>query len=266
MKDWRTYDDVAETYERVHAPRFVDVARDLVELAGIDGDMRVLDVGTGTGIAAAAALERLGPGGSVLGIDGSPGMLAVAARVRPTVQTVAAEAIDLPIRDGVFDGVLGNFVLAHFAKVETALFDLIRVLRPGGRLALSAWADRPDMFQTSFLEQVGSVVPKELLAPAWNDVIPGRERFTDRHALEEVLIDAGLRHVRTEVRSYRWVYTQEEYLAGLEVFATGRFVRSMLGEDGWAAFTDRVRTVFASEFADPMNDVRDVLLAVATKP
>jgi ubiquinone/menaquinone biosynthesis C-methylase UbiE len=265
MNDWRTYDLVADAYERVHAPRFVEPARDLVALANPPAVGRVLDLGTGTGVAAEAALESVGPGGLVVGVDGSTRMLEVARRARPGLLLASAEAIDLPFSDSTFDAVLGNFVLAHFKKVQTALYDAIRVLRPGGRLAMSAWSDAPDAFQTAFLELVESVVPRELLEPAWADAIPGHERFRSRGAIEEVFVDAGLRHVRTEPRRYHWVYTLDDYLDGLEVFATGRFVRSMLGEHGWASFRERVRATFAEQFADPLNDVRDVILAVGTK-
>jgi ubiquinone/menaquinone biosynthesis C-methylase UbiE len=57
MDDWRSYDDVAETYERVHAPRMGAIARDLVAIAEVRPGARVLDVGTGTGVAAAAAAD-----------------------------------------------------------------------------------------------------------------------------------------------------------------------------------------------------------------
>ena len=68
-------------------------------------------------------------------------MLRVSHRERPKVPVVAAEAIDLPFRPGTFDAVLGTFVLAHFTKYDTALFELRRVLRTGGRIAFSSWHD-----------------------------------------------------------------------------------------------------------------------------
>ena len=80
MSDWRTYDDVAETYERVHATRFAEVARDLVEQMRLTDGARVLDVGTGTGVAAQVAADA---GAQVVGIDESLGMLRVARRERP---------------------------------------------------------------------------------------------------------------------------------------------------------------------------------------
>jgi hypothetical protein len=77
---------------------------------------------------------------------------------------------------------------------------------------------------------------------------------------------AGVRQVRTEVRTYRFRYSLDEYVEGLGTWATGRFVRSMLGEQGWNAFLERVRVTFGERFADPLNDRRDVLFATGAKP
>jgi ubiquinone/menaquinone biosynthesis C-methylase UbiE len=263
MNDWRSYDGVAETYERVHAPRFADVARDLIAIAAVGEGARVLDVGTGTGIAGAVAVEA---GAAAVGVDASLGMLAVGRRVRPSLRLAAAEAIDLPFRDGAFDAAVGNFVLAHFRKVETALFDVIRVVRPGGRVAFSTWADGPDAYQEAWREVVESVVPREMLQPAYNQAAPWHDRFRSRTAVEGALIDAGLRHVRTEIAKYRWSYPRNDYLDGLEVFATGRFVREMLGEQRWSDFAARARAEFAERFPEQLHDFRDVILAVGTKP
>lgn len=263
MNDWRTYDDVAETYERVHTPRFVEVARDLLQHAELPSSARVLDVGTGTGVAAQVASEA---GHLAVGVDESIGMLAVGHRVRPSLHLLAATAIDLPFPDRSFDAVVGSFVLAHFNKVETALFDATRVLNSGGRLAFSSWADGVDDYQLAWREQVESVVPREMLAPAYAEAAPWHDRFRSRDAVEEVLLAAGLRHVRTETVKYRWTYTLEDYVEGLSVWAIGRFVRDMLGEREWAEFMARTRAAFAERFADPLNDFREVILAVATKP
>ncbi|MCJ7832724.1 MAG: methyltransferase domain-containing protein, partial [Actinobacteria bacterium] len=83
MDDWRSYDEVADRYERIHAPRFAKPAADLVALAGIGAGQTVLDVGTGTGIAAAAAAAA--GADAVFGIDPSTGMLSVAKRERPNI-------------------------------------------------------------------------------------------------------------------------------------------------------------------------------------
>jgi ubiquinone/menaquinone biosynthesis C-methylase UbiE len=263
LDDWRSYDDVAETYERVHAARFGEVASDLVQLAGLDAGAAVLDIGTGTGVAAQVAAEA---GARVVGADESIGMLRVARRERPKVPVAAAEVIDLPFAPATFDVVLGSFVLAHFTKVDTALFDVARVLKPGGRVAFSAWSDGLDAYQETWRELIESVVPREMLGSAYAEVVPGHERVRSRTEVEEALIDAGFRSVRTEVAKYRWTYSLDDYLDGLQVWATGRFVRNMLGDSGWNSLRARARTTFAERFPDPLNDFRDVILAIAIKP
>jgi ubiquinone/menaquinone biosynthesis C-methylase UbiE len=263
MDDWRSYDGVAETYERVHAARFAEAARDLVDALRIGEGQRVLDVGTGTG---AAADEVARTGAKVVGIDRSLGMLSVAHRERPALPVVAGEAIDLPFRNRTFDVVLGNFVFAHFVKVETALFDLTRVLVPGGRIGFTTWSDGKDAFQETWTELIETMIPRDMLAPAYASAAPGHERFKQPKAIEEALRRAGFRHVRTERKRYQWTYPRDDLVEGLGTWAVGRFARNMLGESSWASFVERARTTFANRFPDPLNDFRDVILAVATLP
>jgi ubiquinone/menaquinone biosynthesis C-methylase UbiE len=263
MDDWRSYDGVAETYERVHASRFAEAARDLVALLALGDGQRVLDVGTGTG---GGADEVVDAGAVVVGVDRSLGMLTVGHRVRPSIPFAAGEVIDLPFRDRSFDAVIGNFVLAHFVKVETALFDVARVLVPGGGVGFTAWADGKDAFSDTWLELVESVVPREMLAPAYGAAAPGHGRFQHPEAVEEALRDAGFRRVRTERRRYQWSYARDDLVEGLGTWTVGRFVRNMLGEQGWASLMERARTTFADRFPDPLNDFRDVILAVGRLP
>ncbi len=234
MDDWRSYDDVAETYERVHAARFVEVADDLVAQAEIG--RRSTSCSTS---APAPASPPRPPRRGRQRRRASTSRWACCTWSRrqrvPTEAVAAAEAIDLPFRDGAFDAALGTFVLAHFTKYETAIFDAMRVLKTGGTIGFSSWSDGVDAYQTAWRELVESVVPREILEPAYAEARPWHDKFRKRDQIEEVLIDAGLRQVRTEVRKYRWVYGREEYLDGLSVLASGRFVREMLGDPGWEA-------------------------------
>jgi len=262
MRDWTSYDGVATTYARVHAPRFEQPAHDLLALAGVTDGQQVLDVGTGTGVAARIARSS---GAHVVGVDASLPMLQEARRADPELSVAVAEAIDLPFRDASFDAVLGSFVLAHFARVDTALFDLLRVTKPGGRHGFTAWADAADAFIETWLQLVYQVVPREMLEPTLARAIPNHERFRRREALESVLYDAGLRKIRVERRAYEWTYPRDDYVDGLTSWATGRFVRSMMSDAAWESFMARAHQTFAERFPDPLHDRREVLLAVGIK-
>jgi ubiquinone/menaquinone biosynthesis C-methylase UbiE len=265
MDDWRSYDHVAAQYERANGSRLVQPARGLLELVGpLPENAHVLDVGTGTGITAHAAAQA--GAALVVGIDPSVPMLSAGVAARDGFRPVAALAIDLPFRDAAFDLVTGTFVLNHFRKYDTALFDMLRVLRYGGRLGLATWASGLDELQRTWRELVATVAGDDMLDDVMKQAVPWDDRFGARGPLEEALIDVGLQHVRTEPVRYRFAYTIDEFLDGREAAATGRFVRSMLGESGWASFRERAKAVYEDRFSDPLNDFRDVILAVATKP
>ena len=261
--DWRSYDAIAETYERIHGRRTGEVAGDLVKAAGIVAGQRVLDVGTGTGVVAEAARSA---GATVAGVDASMQMLAVGREARPSLAVAAAEAIDLPFRDGTFDAVTAGFVLSHFPRVETALFDLIRVLKPGGKLAVTSWGETEDEFQKTWRELAESVAGREMLDDAMRRAMPSEEKFRDRRRLEGALRDAGLRPVQVELREYRFVMSLDDYVDGRTTAVSGRFLRDMLGDGGWNSFLERARGVFHERFPDPITDFREVNVAVATKP
>jgi ubiquinone/menaquinone biosynthesis C-methylase UbiE len=264
--DWRSYDSIAEEYERSFAWQTAQVAADLVELARPPAGGKVLDVGTGTGVVVEAAGKAL-DGGLAVGVDPSLGMLAVGAGARPRVRLVAATAIDLPFPDTTFDVATANFVISHFPRSDTALFDIVRVLKPGGRLAVTSWADRSeDEFQKTWRELVEQVTTHDLLEDAIVRAMPSRDRFADPARLEEALRDIGLRSVSVERREYKFQVARDDYVMDRATSASGRFVRDMLGEQGFGALVQQARSVFAERFPERITDFRDVLLAVGTKP
>jgi ubiquinone/menaquinone biosynthesis C-methylase UbiE len=267
-RDWRAYDSVAPVYARVHAPHFAHPARDLVDLLGVGQGDRVLDVGTGTGVAARAAADAAGAEGLVVGIDPSQGMLAEARREGGGPRYVAATAIDLPFPDRTFGHVMANVVISHFRKYDTALFDMLRVLRPGGRLGVTNWAaghDR-DEFTAAWRGIAEEFAGRRVLTDAMQRAVPWEERFSDPGRLKEALYDAGVREIQVERRNYRFEMTAEDYLAGREIAAMGRFLKEMLGNSLWDRFRERTRQVFADRFPPRFNDFRDVLVAVGKKP
>jgi SAM-dependent methyltransferase len=98
---------------------------------------RVLDVGAGTGVAEAPLREARVAG--VLSLDRSHDMLAFDRDHRPAA--VVADVMQLPLRAGSFDAITASFVLNHLADPVGGLFELARVLRAGGVILASAFAN-----------------------------------------------------------------------------------------------------------------------------
>ena len=264
-RDWRSYDDVADVYDRVRTEFHALPAVDLVALIAPPAGGRVLDVGTGTGAAAMAASEAVGPEGLVVGLDPSLEMLR-RARERGVECLVAGEALDLPFAAASFDAVVAAFVIFFFTRYETALFDMVRVLRPGGKVGVTTWGGTEDEFRRTWREVAESFVGKDLVKDAIRRASPWEERFSDPRWLQESLREAGLRYVNVQHRDYRFTWSIDDYLAGRETGVVGRFLRDMLGEASFERFRGRVEEEFRSRFADPIGDTTDVLIAVGTKP
>jgi arsenite methyltransferase len=100
---------------------------------------RILDVGCGPGFYVAELLEQVGAGGSVVGVDASPQMLAVAAKRcagHANVEFREAAATSLPVDDASFDAALAVQVLEYVDDVPAALAQMQRAVRPGGRVVV----------------------------------------------------------------------------------------------------------------------------------
>jgi ubiquinone/menaquinone biosynthesis C-methylase UbiE len=264
--DWRSYDQVAESYARVRAPQTGAVAADLVSLCEVRPGQRALDVGAGTGVATRAAAEAVAAHGTSVGIDSAVPMLQVAARTPGSARYTAAEAIDLPFADETFDVVLATFTLAGFQKYDTALFDMLRVLKRGGKLGVCTWGPSDDEFTRAWSEVAEQYVTHEMLVDAGERAMPWAERFSDPNQLKDALHESGLRNIRVVKREYRFEISADDYLVGGEVTSSGRFIHQMLGDALWETFRQRTRQVFAERFPPVFNDFKDAVLAVGTKP
>lgn len=128
------FSESAEAYAATMAPSLRPVAERVVAAAALRPGESVLDVGTGTGNA--AALAR-GQERRVVGLDGAPGMLAIARRDVPGVEFIDGDFTDLPFAAGTFDVVVAAHALLFAEDRPAALAAWRAVTRPGGRLSLS---------------------------------------------------------------------------------------------------------------------------------
>lgn len=128
----------AEVYDRLFVPAlFGPWGHTLCELAGVEPGHRVLDVACGTGACAVAVAERLAGTGRVDGLDVNAEMLAVARRKAAPVRWHEGRAEELPFEADTFDRVLSQFAFMFFDDPPQALREMVRILRPGGRLVVA---------------------------------------------------------------------------------------------------------------------------------
>jgi len=209
QRDATSYDAVSESFARFTARFSHPVAERMANLAALEAADQVLDVGTGTGVVALEAARRVGTRGSVRAIDLSAGMLATAERLagrdavgRQVVwQRMDAEA--LAFSTDHFDVVLSLFALLHFPNPLVALREMLRVLKPGGRLIL-ALGSRPPLATAAGLAHVLQLLPKlarrrvgrELAAPGFLETLV--EKYLPATGADEESALAHHHHGRAE--------------------------------------------------------------------
>jgi SAM-dependent methyltransferase len=181
--------DPAEIYDELFVPAlFAQWGPRVADAAAVGLGQRVLDVGCGTGVLACAAAERVGPRGQVVGLDPNAQMLSVARRKPSGIVWQSGRAESLPFDDASFDAVVSQFALMFFESKSAAIAEMLRVLRPRGRLAVAVW--------DSLDRAPGYLALTELLRELFGADIAGAMHapFTlgDRRELLRLFADAGV--------------------------------------------------------------------------
>jgi SAM-dependent methyltransferase len=136
----------AQAYEDTFVPAlFQGWTGSVARAARIALGQRVLDVACGTGILSREVSARVGTGGFVAALDLSPGMLAVARQCAPNVEFREGRAESLPWEAESFDAVVSQFGMMFFSDRIGAAREMLRVLVPGGRIAIAVWGAISDM-------------------------------------------------------------------------------------------------------------------------
>lgn len=139
-----------ENYERYFVPAIgAPVADDLIKVAALRQDERVLDVACGTGVVARLASQAVGAAGVVSGLDVNPGMLSVARATTSPAMAIEwheASAQAMPFPDESFNAVLCQMGLQFMPDKEAVLREMHRVMVPNGRLILNIPGPIPPAF------------------------------------------------------------------------------------------------------------------------
>ena len=228
----------AENYERYFIPAIGGpIAEDLIEAANVKAGERVLDVACGTGVVARLAAERVGPSGTVAGVDLHPGMLAVArasTSSEVSIDWYEASAEAMPLPDGSFDVVLCQMGLQFMSNKVVALREMRRVLDRGGRIYVNVPGPKPSLFGIMTEALARHISPQ---AAGFGDVVFSLHDVAD---ITKLMRDAGFREVDVQAKpkplrlpapsDFLWQYVHSTPLVE-HVFKAGGDQRAALEQE-----------------------------------
>jgi len=256
--------ELATTYDLVSTRQF-NHGKVLIEALHPARGERVLDVGCGTGRLGDHVASLVAPDGEVVGVDPLPLRVELAARKNPRFKALVGRAEDLSgFADGSFDVVYANSVFHWVADKHKALREVLRVLKPGGRIGVnSADGERP--------HQSAHLVREAVLEEGLSDVAAANGFGTNFRVtgpeLERLLRDAGFEAILVSPHTFvDELAGVDDLIAWSTSSSFGNFLSDLNGEQ-----RGRVRDRLAGKLEtrrtkDGLRLERYLVFATARKP
>jgi SAM-dependent methyltransferase len=256
--------------ERQLAP----VSEVLFERAALRRGERVLDVGCGTGPTTREAATRVGPSGSVTGIDVSAEMLEAAAGIAvegpaAPLDWIAADVSTWSPPGPSYDVVLSRFGVMFFDDPPSAFGALASAALPGGRLAMAVWGhrDESELFAVPLTATLGVLAARGIAAPPlppdWGPFSLYDPAFTTALLEASGWTAVVVTEHRLALPFSGGLAPPEAAVAALD-FGPTRLVASELDDDGRAAATAALEQVLAEHVDGAGHVVLDGLVRVVT--
>jgi ubiquinone/menaquinone biosynthesis C-methylase UbiE len=204
-------DEAAAEYDRAFAHVTAYFMPFLLRAARIASGMHVLDIATGTGLSAEAALAAVVPTGHVTAADVSPAMAEKARKRLGKVRNASVSVEDgqaLSFADCSFDGVLCNLGLMFFPDPVRGLSEFRRVLRPGGRVAVSV----NTVVERSYNHQINVIIARHM--PSLAEAVTRTFSLAEASRLRSLFKEAGLADFETHTVRHTFVLSSFDVYYG----------------------------------------------------
>ncbi len=220
--------------------------RRAMDCLALEPGSRVLDVGCGTGPTTIELARRVSPGGTAVGIDIAPSMLAV-ARARAggdgvdNAEFVVGDAQSADLGSGAYDAVFSQFGVMFFSDPVAAFANVRRALRSGGRIAFACWQD---VFSNEWMLVPGSAVVAVTgqLPPMPGPGEPGPFSLADPGHVEQLLLGAGFGSIEVRPQTEQVVVSADQVDMVVEAACRVGAVREALEMDDDPAFHEQLRS------------------------
>lgn len=211
----QVFEKISNNYDKMNSvisfKRHIAWRRDVMKRMNVEKGAHALDVCTGTGDWAIALGFAAGPAGKIIGLDFSDNMLHVAREKKmrqnmKQLEFIHGNAMDLPFPDNSFDYVTIGFGLRNVADYETALREMYRVVKPGGKVVCLE-TSQPKLFGFKqiyyfyfqfLMPMFGKILAKSRKEYAW--LHESARHFPDKNQLTEMFLQVGFKNV--EVKGY----------------------------------------------------------------
>lgn len=190
-----TYDAAADHFDDAPLSFWDRIGKRTIDRLALSNGAKILDVGCGTGASALPAAEVVGAKGSVIGVDLSARLLERArtkakARDIANIEFRVADMTSLGYPNGHFDAVVSVFSIFFVPDMEGLVRELWRMVRPGGKLAVTTWG--PRIFEPAYARwQTALRQERPDLYSAFNPW----DRITEPEAVRRLLRDGGATNI-----------------------------------------------------------------------
>lgn len=243
----------------------------MLELAGISEGHRVLDIAAGAGEQSITAARKAGNSGYVLATDISANILAYAQQMAQqagihNIRTAVMDGEHLTLEDDTFDAVISRVGLIYFPDQQQALKEMLRVLRPGGKVAAIVYST-PEK-NTFFSVPIAIVRSRAQLPPPLPGQ-PGPFSLGAAGRLEQAFAQAGFIHVSSVLMSAPLVLpSAKEYIRfARESFgALHQMMSSLSGPEQASVWEEMERALQQFEDDNGFSGPCEMVVGVGEKP
>lgn len=217
--------DPATTYDAWFVPAvFAPLAQVVVGQTAIPRHARVLDVACGSGIVARTVAAQPSFTGTIVGLDLSPVMLTAAARATAAeghvITWVQGSAQELPVPDASFDLLFCQQGLQFFPDRQGAVFEMARVLAPGGEVVIATWRG---LDQNPFFAELARAVRTHFGSPALEKPFS----LGDPAELGALLLQAGFTQVSVAPVAITTDYTHPDEFVARQIRASAAAIPAL---------------------------------------